>query len=54
MRLEKEPKWNDDGFTKTTIPLKNIFSASLVSRSQARRYATDGTDLKKLFWTLKG
>ena len=29
---------NDDGgFTKTTIPLKNIFSASPVSRSQAKR-----------------
>lgn len=28
---------DDSGFTKTTIPLKNIFSASPVSRSQAKR-----------------
>lgn len=28
---------DDGGFTKTTIPLKNIFSASPVSRSQAKR-----------------
>lgn len=54
MRLEKELKWNDDGFTKTTIPLNNIFSASPVSRSQAKKVCNRLDRFKEVILDFEG
>lgn len=46
---------NDDGgFTKTTIPLKNIFSASPVSRSQAKRVCNRLDKFKEVLLDFEG